>query len=291
MKLSQLLYFKTVCKYNNISRAAEELHITQPSISNAIRELEAEFGINLFHRLNKHLSLTSEGAFFLKQANEILKKADELSQQMNDFGNNKNNIKIGVPPMIGTFLFPSMFSGFKALYPDINLEIQEYGSLKTIKLVEDDTLDMAIAITNVLNNPLFNVLNILKTRVYYCVSKSHRLVDCNVVNIDMIKDEPIVLLKSDSYQNSIIKDRFKNQGLLPNVILYSNQLYTIKNFVSNNIASAFLFKEIIDNQNDIVGIPLASSIDIEIGLIWKKDKHIYSDATKFIQFTKQYKCQ
>lgn len=288
MKLSQLQYFQTVCKYNNVTRAAEELHITQPSISNAIKELEAEFGVNLFHRLNKHLSLTNEGAFFLEQASEILKKVNELSERMSDLGNNKNNIKVGVPPMIGTFLFPPIFSGFKKLYPDINLEVQENGSLQTIRQISDDTLDIAIAITNELKDPLINVFNILNTQIYYCVSKSHRLAGCDTVTLDMIKDEPLVLLKPDSYQHTIIKDYFKSHGFDPNVILYSSQLYTIKNFVSNHIATAFLFKEIIDRQDDMIGIPLSDPIDISIGLIWKKNKHMYSDAAKFVQFTQHY---
>lgn len=267
LKLAQLQYFQAVCKYNNVTRAAENLHISQPSVSNAIHELETEFGVNLFHRLNKHLSLTMEGEYFLEQANEILDKVDKLSSRMSDFGNNKKSIKIGVPPMIGTFLFPSIFSKFKALYPQINLEIVEYGSTNTTKLVYNDTLDLAVVITNEINNPELNILNILDTQVQYCVNTSNKFANCDVVDVNMIKDEPIVLMKEGSYQNTLIKNMFKSQNLVPNVILASNQLYTIKNFISNNIASAFLLKEVVDKQSDIVGIPLKEPIHIKIGLI------------------------
>lgn len=288
MKLSQLQYFQAVCKYNNVTRAAEELHITQPSVSNAIRELEAEFGVNLFHRLNKRLTLTKEGDCFLAGVNEILKKSENLSQKMRDFGNKKNNIKIGVPPMIGTFLFPSMFRNFRGQNPNINLEILEYGSLHTIELVENESLDIAIVITNGINGR-FQTLNIMNTQVLCCVSPAHKLAKCSAVNVNMLKDEPLVLLKEDSYQNNIITNRFKREDLVPNIILHSSQLYTLKNFASKNIAAAFLFKEIVNGTDDIIGIPFEPSIDISIGLIWKQDKYIYSDTAKFIQFTQQYK--
>lgn len=191
--------------------------------------------------------------------------------------------------MIGTFLFPSIFSKFKTLYPQINLEILEYGSTSTIKLVYNDTLDLAIVITNEINNPELNILNILDTQVQYCINSSNKLAKCNVVDVNMIKDEPLVLMKEGPYQNTLIKNLFKSQDLIPNVVLYSNQLYTIKNFISNNIASAFLLKEVVDKQDNIVGIPLKEPIHIKIGLIWKKHKYIYSSVTKFIEFTKHYK--
>ena len=65
MKLLQLKYFQTICKYNNITRASNELHVSQPSLSNVIRDLEEEFDVTLFQRLSKGLSLTEEGKVLL----------------------------------------------------------------------------------------------------------------------------------------------------------------------------------------------------------------------------------
>ena len=76
MTLVQLKYFQTVCKYNNITRASNELHISQPSLSNAIKDLEKEFGISLFYRFSKGLVLTEEGSLFLEETNHLLEHAD-----------------------------------------------------------------------------------------------------------------------------------------------------------------------------------------------------------------------
>ena len=72
MKLLQLKYFQTICKYNNITRASNELHVSQPSLSNVIRDLEEEFGVTLFQRLSKGLSLTEEGKVLLATLTKCL---------------------------------------------------------------------------------------------------------------------------------------------------------------------------------------------------------------------------
>ncbi len=282
MTLVQLQYF------NNITKAAAELHITQPSISNAIKDLEEEFGVNLFYRLSKGLSLTEEGHYFLEKANQILDCCDALVQQMCDMGNKKKDINIGVPPMIGTILFPYMFQSFRELYPDIKLSLLEYGSVHTCELVADGTLDAAIVSMNSADHSNFESVNILDTETLFCVSTTHPLAKCPAVDFDMIKDEPFVLFKEDSYQTASIKKLFKNQSITPNVILYSSQLHTIKELIVNNVACSVLYKGIVNNNDDIVAIPFKNPIMTKIKLIWNKNKHLYSDVTKFIEFTKSY---
>ncbi len=90
MKLNQLYYFKTVCKYNNITKAAEHLHVSQPAITHAIRELERELGIRLFKRTNKNVSLTQEGVLFFQKSSDILSELESLFDEMRDLGDRKS---------------------------------------------------------------------------------------------------------------------------------------------------------------------------------------------------------
>ena len=98
MTLSQLRYFVEVCRWgNNITRAGEELHISQPSISNAIKDLEQEFGVLLFKRANGRLHITADGERFLLKAHELLQKADEMALTMWGAGNRKLVIGVHLP--------------------------------------------------------------------------------------------------------------------------------------------------------------------------------------------------
>ena len=117
MKISQMRYFQTVCRYSSITKAAEELYVSQPAISFCIKELEEEFGVKLFHRRNNRLQLTVEGNIFLDKVNYILKSIDTLVGQMKDLGNNRNHVKIAIPAMISTFLFPAIFNDYAEKFP------------------------------------------------------------------------------------------------------------------------------------------------------------------------------
>lgn len=288
MKLTQLQYFIAACQHNNITAAANELHISQPSISNAIRELEQEFGVELLCRTNKILSRTQEGEFFFRRATDLVAQAELLKQQMCDFGTQKNNVRIGIPPMIGAILYPPMLQAFRQSYPNINLDVSEEGSVETIRLVSENILDVALVVTDTLDNDHMNVIPLCDAEVYFCVSKNNPLAREKTVSMDMIRDEPIVMYRDGYYLRKLILGRYSQMGITPKIVLNSNQLYTSRNMVLTGLASAFLFRNVAEREEGIIGIPLSQPITLHIGLIWKKSQYLYSDVAKFINFAKEY---
>ena len=123
MTLDQLRYFRAVCKYDGVSRAAEMLNISQPSISNAIANLEKEFGIKLFTRRRKRLLLTEEGRILFDLADKLLLQADDTVRVMRELGSNNRALRLGVPPMIGTLVLPILYSEHFKLYPQLKVRI------------------------------------------------------------------------------------------------------------------------------------------------------------------------
>ena len=123
MKISQMEYFSCVCQCGSITKAAKELHISQPSVTAAVHELEKELGVNLFLRRNNKIQLTEEGWFVQERIDGILKSMDTLNRDLNDFVGQKNHIRLGVPLQIGSFLLPLLFGKFRQEYPEISLEI------------------------------------------------------------------------------------------------------------------------------------------------------------------------
>ena len=288
MKLLQMRYFQTVCKYGSITKAAEELFVSQPTISFCLKELEDEFGVKLFHRRHNRLQLTVEGQFFLDKVNYILQAVDSLSTQMKDMGNNHNHVKIAVPAMISTFLFPQMFNAYTQMYPAVELEMLETGSLQARKLVDANSVDLGITILDNVVSDSYNVLPLVSTELVYCVSKSHPLADRTHISFKELANERIILFKADSYQNIFIKRAFSEVGVDPKILLYSSQLYTIKEFLSYGNAGAFLYRQVAEMDKELVCIPFDKAIIQDIVLIWSKSSSLYSDAENFIQFVKQF---
>lgn len=288
MKLHQLQYYCAACRNENITRAASELHVSQPSISMAIRELENEFGVMLLQRNNKGFVVTQEGKYFYERAMSLLEQADELNQMMCDMGNQRKRINLGIPPMIGTFLFPKMYKEFKKYYPEIMLNSREGGSRMLIEMLDDSALDFAILPINQLPEDSYNILRLTETQTVFCVSKNHPLAEHKTVSIEQIKDEPLIMFNDGFYQNQVIKERFEREGYRPNILHYSSQFYTIKEFISDNIMAGFMFRDIAETVPEIRGISLENPLYIQIGLVWKRNQHMFHDATRFLDFTRKY---
>lgn len=281
-------YFQTVCRYGSITKAAEELFVSQPTISFCIKELEEEFGVKLFHRRHNRLQLTVEGAFFLDKINYILQSVDALTSQMKNMGTNRNHVKIAVPAMISTFLFPQIFNAYNELYPDLELEMLETGSMQARKLVDANSVDLGITILDGAVEDAYNLVPLVKTELVFCVSKKHPLANYKTISFKQLADQQIILFKADSYQNIFIKRAFSEVGVQPNILLYSSQLYTIKEFLSYGNVGAFLYRQVAEMDEDLVCIPLENAIFQDIVLIWTKSGSLYSDAENFIQFAKHF---
>ncbi len=289
MKLLQMKYFQTVCRYGSITKAAEELFVSQPTISFCIKELESEFGVRLFHRRHNRLQLTVEGSYFLDKVNYILQSVDALAVQMKNMGNNRNHVKIAVPAMISTFLFPQIFNAYSKTYPEVELEMLETGSLQVRKLVDASSVVLGITIRDDVVDDTYNELPLVSTELVFCVSRKHPLADRKQISFKELSDEHIILFKADSYQNIFIKRAFSEAGVEPNIMLYSSQLYTIKQFLSYGNVGAFLYRQVAEMDKDLVCIPLEQPIIQDIALIWTKNGNLYSDSENFIQFAKQLK--
>ena len=289
MKLYQLRYFTAVCRYGYVTRAAEELHVTQPSVSSAIKELEDEFSVNLFHRISNRLSPTKEGLYFLDQATKILELADSTTSMMEELGSRKKQIKIGIPPMIGTFLFPKLFTAFRKKYPNIDLELVEGGSPDSLLAVENDAIDLAVIITNGIKKPDIHIEPLCSTEFMFCVGRDHPLAGRAYVTFEDIKDESLILFKNGYFQNSFVRSRFAEINAEPNIILYSNQIITMKNLVRECGVCAFLIRDVVKNDSGLSAIPIDPPIPIEIGVIWRKNKRHSSDTIQFIKFVNEMK--
>ncbi len=283
MNVNQLKYFKAVCKHKNITKAAQELHIAQPSLSNAIKELENEFGVTLFNRINRRIFLTNEGHYFLNKAHHLLNCFENFQDEMLDLGSKKkDHIRVGIPSIMGTFLLPKIFTCFHDLHHDIHLEFFEYASIDAVKMLSNDAIDFAFILLDDDISASFETKKVLETEVCFCVNSQNPLSSEKIITFDQIKSTPIALLLEGSYHYKVISKKYKEKNSTPMIILHSNQLSTIQYFLEKNMAATFLYKEIFKDNSNIVSIPLKDPIKTKIGLIWKKNQYQCTSKNSFI---------
>ena len=286
MKISQIKYFIAVCKYSSTSKASQEMHVSQPSISNAIKELESEYGIDLFYRVNNRLILTSAGEQLRKDAEEILKKIEEADNHMKLLSNEKNVIRIGLPSVIGVSIFPPLMAKYKSQTPDAEYRLIEFDNLESLTLIDNGQLDLVFTTINDIDkqNLSFYILN--SSPLYLWTNKNHILAQHNSVSIKDIGPEPLILLKEQTYQYKAVIEMFEKNGCTPNILHSSSNLSMIRNFISSALTSSIMVDSIIKRDRNIVAIPIQESYTIDIGLVWKRTSHLRKSVRDFINYIK-----
>ena len=286
MELRQLEYFQMSSRLKNITRAAERLRVSQPNITVAIKKLEAELGIQLFDRSQKQLSLTPEGAVFLNRIELALRNIQDAVLEVNDYKQlQKGTIKIGIPSMIGAYLFPKIFSSFQRRYPHLDIYLYEEGSMAIREHLERDELDFGIVIISDAS-PNLQLLKMSTNPIVACVPEHHELVKQDFIHIKDMADTDLIMLKEGSFLRNLILQKLKSANVTPNIVLESNQIETIKGLVSSDVGLAFLLDFIIKDAPGIKGLPLSEPIFVDVGLAWKKDRYISKASQSFIDFCK-----
>ncbi len=291
MKVSQMKYFVAVCEYGTVNLASKALFVTQPTISTSIALIEKEYNIKLFNRKQKSLELTDNGKFFYKRAKLLLEMHEKFENDLRDLSTKDQVITIGMPPMIGSFLFPKIYNDYTLKNIDTKFEIIEEGSLKIRKKVAEKSLDLGFSIINESlydENKLYEVEVVYEAELMFCVSKNNRLAKYKDVTFDDIKDEPIVMMNKGYYQTKLVLDRFAKAEVEPNITLKTSQLSVLANFVRMDLGGAFLLKELIDpNDESIVAIPFKDKAILKIGLLWQKDIELHVSKLNFVKYIKE----
>lgn len=287
MELRQLEYFQMASRLKNITRAARKLRVSQPNITVAIKKLEAELGVQLFDRSQKQLTLTPEGRVFLKRIEVALRNIDDAVLEVNDYKQlQKGTIKIGIPPMMGAYLFPKVFSGFRQLHPKLDVLLYEEGSLTIREKLESDELDFGIIIVPD-PAPNLNVLLMRRKQLMVCVAEDSPLASKAAIKPDDIAGADLIMMKEGSYLREIVQGKLSALKIAPRTVLESGQIVTIKGLVAHKVGIAFLLDFICEDSPGLKAVPFCEPIYVDIGLAWKKDRYVSKAAQAFVDFCKQ----
>lgn len=294
MTLVQLQYFQMVCKYENFTKAAEALHISQPAMSAAMKDLEWECGVALFVRDKNSLKITAEGHILLAEANLVLRQYDRLDHVVKDLSLSRKFVRVGLSTLSGNQVYPKILKVFQEKYPDVQVISTEESTSKQFELLDDGLLDLTITIKKFKDSSeqekfdsLYGHWPMIASCQYFCVGKQNHLAHKKFVTMEEISNEPLVMLKDNFNQTRKIKALFESQGLNIHVMHYTNQMYTVERFVEKNIASGFLPKEVADDNPNIVGIPYEGTEMNFIEVFYRKDRFQFKATKDFLEVIKE----
>lgn len=281
MNINHLKYFHTVCMFRSVTEAAEHLHISQPSLSVAIKELETKYGVTLFHRHHKGVSLTPEGEVLYKLSEDILSRTEQAEKLMEDLGNGRKTLRLGVPPMIGSLILPIIYRSFVPRNPDISLEITEGGQQELLDKLEKDYLDAALLPHTSPFDGKFSACDVDRLEIVCCTAKENPIAKKRTVIPADFDRIPLVLFKDSFFQTQKIRQWFSEDGIQPNILLQTEQLSTMLTMIENRAAVGFMFRHLAQSNPELAFIPTETPMFIQVSLVWRKGSHDYKGLQKF----------
>ena len=285
MELRQLECFCAVSSLENFTKAAQLLHISQPSVTKTVQSLESELNLELFDRRQKHVCLTEAGQVFLIHAKKIMQDVQAAQAGMERFRVPKGGaIKLGVPPMIEAYLFPNFFVKFMAANPKIFLELQEFGDSVSIREKLDcGDLDFGIIFLNPEEN-LENSITLLEDEFYLCLPTKHKLAGKEKISFNELREEKFILQPSGTVQNSVTLQLATAAGFSPKVLLTTSQFKTIKELVASGAAVALLPKFAMEKSAEFKAVPINPPIKFTVALSGSRFKELSPLCLHFFKF-------
>ncbi len=283
MELRHLLYFATVAQKLNFSRAADELHVAQPAVSQQIRVLERELGVQLFDRVGGKVTLTQAGAALLPHAQGILAAVEAARHEVTELGTlTRGTTSLGAPPTVSTHLLPALLTRFRRVYPGLEVTLREAGTETLLKLIEGGRLDLAIVVTDRLP-PVVEQQPFLDEHYVLAVSAQHRLAKAQRVRLADLAAEPFILFP-DSYKlREVTLLACRAAGFEPKVALDGGAMQSALEFVASGLGVALVPELALRRARGVRGVPIADQdLRRSLGVVWRKG-HYLSPAARALR--------
>lgn len=240
MELRQLQYALTVAEERNFSRAAEKLHLAQPSLSQQVMKLEKELGVPLFERRPGDIQLTYAGKRFVDQASKILDQVEQLKQEMTDVADlNKGQLIIGSLPITGAHLLPAALPLFQQEFPGIELVLIEETTINLEVLTSRGQTDISL-LSLPLSDPGLEIVPLLEEDILLAVPPNHPLAAKKEVMLAECRNEPFVLLKKGQGFREISLRICQEAGFEPRVVFESTNIETVQSLVAAGMGVGFI---------------------------------------------------
>ncbi|MET0812955.1 MAG: LysR substrate-binding domain-containing protein [Microbacterium sp.] len=243
MNLEQLRGFVGVAHGGNFTRAAEELHLAQPSLSRQISTLEHDLGAELFHRARGGSTLTAAGEALLPLARRMLADADAVRRTLDELaGLKRGRVRLGATPTLCVSLVAEVLSAFHAVHPAIELHVSEQGSRRLLDELDGGELDLALITTSdAESSERFDVTPLLVEELVVVSSSSEPpITGAHSIRLEDVARLPQIVF-SPSYDLRATTDAaFLAAGLTPHAIVEGVEMDAVLRFVERGLGVAIV---------------------------------------------------
>jgi DNA-binding transcriptional LysR family regulator len=243
MNLEQLRGFVAVAQLGNFTRAAEHLHLAQPSLSRQIASLEQDLGAELIHRSRGGSTLTVAGDALLPLARRMLADAESVHRELAELaGLQRGRVRLGATPSLCISLVAEVLSVFHTAHPGIELYVSEQGSRRLLDELGRGELDLALITTSEATSAdRFSVMPLLVEELVLISSASAPPVTTrDTITLDMIAGLPQIIFSASYDLRATTDAAFHDKNLTPDVVLEGAEMDAVLRFVERGLGVAIV---------------------------------------------------
>ncbi|MGO4183135.1 LysR family transcriptional regulator [Paenibacillus sp. MCAF9] len=287
MELRQLNYVIQIASEKNFSRAAEKLHIAQPSLSQQLSKLEQEIGVLLFRRTTNSVELTQAGQVFVHKSQAILDAVEQLKQEMDDMAQmRRGRLVVGTLPLTGSHILPLVLPVFGEQYPQIEVVLVEETTAKLEQLTASGGTDLSLLSLPLIDNSLAWE-PFLEEEICLAVPPQHPLaLREGSISISELDNEPFIGLKRGQGFRQITVELCEQSGFTPQIVFESSNMETIQSLVAGGMGIAFvpqMLTRVKGSDFMPVYLPLSSKPTRTLVVASRKGRYLSKAAEAFIR--------
>ncbi len=301
MDFRELTYILAIAKHQTITKAAESLYVSQPTLSKFLIALENELGQKLFRKVGHKYILTYAGERYTARAREILRLKKELDTELDDMLNKDVGVlNVAFPNMRCTYMLPVILPEFRKRHPNVKVNLFEGDSDRNDQRILEGQVEIAFySKPNTLNPQLFYE-TLGEEELLICVPKDHPVRRYAVPNPhsryprldpDRLKDELVLRMMPNQRTRQITDDYFRDHGLSYKNEMYTSSMPTIMELVAVGYGVSFLFETHLRHRQIQTPIDCYSfgetRITSDFVAVYRKDSYLSHYAREFIDLARQ----
>ena len=291
MDVRDLQVFLSVAKHLNFTRAGEEVHLSQPSVSVRMRQLERDLGSKLFEQLGKKVALTEAGQLLVPYATRVIAAMSDARHAIDELqGLERGLLRIGASTTPGMYLIPRTLANFKRHYPKIEVHL----AVKDTRQIEDGVIrnefDFGFVGGHLAGDEV-DVLPWMTDHLVLVVPSNHHLARKKSVKIADLRKEMFILREAGSAMRAVVAHHLKKADLEVETVMEMENPESVKKAVQSGLGIAFISKFAVETElkaKSLVALGVKGlDINRELKIVYRKDKHLGRAAQTFIEMAQQ----
>ena len=290
MEIRVLRYFIALANERNISKAAESLHLTQPTLSRQLKELEEQLETTLFIRGNREIVLTESGHYLLQKAKEIIDLVDRTEHNLSDSSQDiHGQIAIGCGETEGMRIIAKSLNKLQLKYPNIIIHLYSGNADDVSERLENGLLDFGLLIDPTDKNQYDFIELPYQDRWGILMRRDSRLADRDVINPSDITDQSLLISRQSIGDNQLSGWLGRNINQNPIVATY-NLIFNAAIMVEEGLGYAICLDQLIDTSANqtLKFVPFDPPLESNLNLVWKKNQTFSSASRVFLKELRDY---